>query len=63
VSVLLQLLTVAGVIALMITLRLLINRQVMRQRLAGRTGKDCEDKECFGGCGGLRPEAGPNRAE
>ena len=61
-SILLQLLAVAGVIALMITLRLLVNRQVMRQRLAGRTGKDCEEKECFGGCGGLRPEPDQTRS-
>ena len=53
-SLLLQLLVVAAVIAVMITLRLVINRQVMRQRLAGRDGKDCEEKECFGGCGEQR---------
>ena len=61
-SVLLQLLVVACVIAVMITLRLLVNRQLMRQRLAGRTGKECEEKECFGGCSGLRPEPDQTRS-
>ena len=55
-SLLLQLLAVAAVIAVMMALRMLINRQLMRQRLEGRTGQDCEEKECFGGCGGLRKE-------
>lgn len=59
-SVFLQLLTVAAVIAGMITLRMMVTRQVMRQRLAGRAGQDCEEKECFGGCGGIRKEPGPD---
>ena len=55
-SLLFQLVAVAAVIAVMMALRMLINRQLMRQRLEGRAGQDCEEKECFGGCGGLRKE-------
>lgn len=58
-NLLLQVLMVAAVIALMIALRMLVGRQVMRQRLAGKAGTDCEEKECFGGCSGIRKEPGP----
>ena len=59
-SLLFQLVAVATVIAVMMALRMLINRQLMRQRLEGKTGHDCEEKECFGGCGGQRRDT--NRA-
>ena len=59
-SVLLQLLTVAAVIAGMMALRMVVSRQLLRQRLAGKAGQDCEEKECFGGCGGIRKEPGPD---
>ena len=49
---LLQLLAVTAVIAGMVVLKMHIQRQLNRQRLAGRPGNDCEDTECFGGCGG-----------
>lgn len=59
-NLLLHLLTVAAVIAGMMALRMLVSRQLMRQRLAGKAGQDCEEKECFGGCGGIRKEPGPD---
>jgi hypothetical protein len=59
-SLLLQLLAVAAVIAVMMALRMLVSRQVMRQRMEGKTGQDCEEKECFGGCGGQRRETDSN---
>ena len=54
-SLLLQLLTVAAVIAVLIALKMLIQRLLIRQRLAGQPGTDCDDRECFGGCSGLKP--------
>ena len=59
-SLLLQLLTVAAVIAGMMALRMLVSRQLLRQRLAGKAGQDCEEKECFGGCSGIRKDPGPD---
>ena len=51
-TVLLQLLAVAAVITILIVLKMYIQRQLIRQRLAGRPGNDCDETECFGGCGG-----------
>ena len=50
----------AIVIAGMMALRMLVSRQLLRQRLAGKAGQDCEEKECFGGCNGLRKEPDPD---
>ena len=55
-SLVIQLLAVAAVIAILIVLRVVSDRHVMRQRLAGRSGQDCKETECFGSCGGERPD-------
>lgn len=49
----LQLLLAGAFIAIMMIFKIVTNRQVLRQRLACRTGdEDCAETECFGGCGG-----------
>lgn len=59
-NLMLQLLVAGAFIAIMMILKVVTNRQVVRQRLACRTGdEDCAETECFGGCG--RREATTDR--
>ncbi len=61
-NLLLQLLLAGALIAVMMILRIVMNQQVLRQRLACRSGDDdCAETECFGGCGGHGATADRNK--
>jgi hypothetical protein len=60
----LQLLAAGALIAVMMILRIVTTRQVVRQRMACRSGdEDCAETECFGGCGGHGATTDRNKAE
>jgi hypothetical protein len=63
-TLMLQLLVAGGLIAIMMIVKVVTNRQVLRQRLACRSGdEDCAESECFGGCGGQHKRADRTRTE
>jgi hypothetical protein len=63
-NLMLQLLVAVAFVAIMMILRIVTNRQVLRQRLACRSGdEDCAETECFGGCGGQHKRADRTRTE